>query len=70
MDHSPDFTLQGGIGPDLMKPIILVFGSMFLLIVAIGIVEAYFKAQSYNRVTGSHITMWDAFLLDPKLRDK
>jgi hypothetical protein len=42
------------------------------LVVILGSVpiRAKCKADAYQRVTGKHISWWDAMLLDPQVRDE
>lgn len=45
------------------KTILLFFG-LFSGVLLLAIAIAFFEARSYNKLTGSNTTTWDAFFLD------
>jgi len=48
--------------------LVLTFAFPFLLI-ALGLAQPYFEAQSFNRCTGSHATYWDALFLQLRVEN-
>lgn len=49
-------------------PAMLVF--VFLFAVAFRVMSARFEAAAYERVTGKHVTTWDAIWLDLRVQEE
>ena len=51
---------------------VIVGISILLFVVIIGwsmhAVKSYFEAEAYNRITGSHVTTWDAMFVDLRVQ--
>lgn len=47
----------------------LVFAAFFALIAALVLLPPYMEARSYERVTGRHVSMWDAMWIDLRVQE-
>lgn len=53
-----------------MKLALLVLAGLVLLLVSVGWFCSYMEARTYNKLTGAHVTTWDAMWVDLRVQDK
>lgn len=42
--------------------------AFFVVVIAIGLIQPYMEARAYERVTGKHVSVWDAVWLDLRVQ--
>lgn len=55
---------------EILDVVIPVLGCCLLLVFLVGgpyVVKSYFEAKAYERVTGKHVTTWDAMFLQLRI---
>lgn len=48
---------------------IIIIVLAFSFVIAIWIIQSYFEARSFERVTGKHVSVWDAMWVDLKVQE-
>jgi hypothetical protein len=43
---------------------------LILMVCAIGISQPYFESRTYERLTGKHVTYWDAVWCDLRIQEQ
>lgn len=54
--------MQGAVIGLLIAGIVVVVGCLFLI-------QPFFEARAYNRITGAHVSTWDAVWLDLRVQE-
>jgi hypothetical protein len=49
---------------------LLVLAGVVLLVFLVVLGCAYMEARTYNKLTGAHVTTWDAMWVDLRVQDK
>ena len=42
--------------------------TVFVISVGVVTIKAYFEAKAYNRITGAHVSTWDAIFLELRVQ--
>lgn len=54
----------------LEKLFYVAIGLLFLFGLVMGILQPKFEAEAYTRLTGKHVTYWDAVWLDLRIQER
>lgn len=52
------------------KMLLLIGGILLFLYLTTRILQPYFEADAYNRLTGKKVTYWDAVWLDLRIQEQ